>query len=59
MAVGSEKMMWRLFEGVPHVCDLCGKKLRIQDVGEHRTYRENSKELKTVFWCKAHRGGRG
>lgn len=58
MAVGSEKMAWLLFPGVERVCDLCKRPLRIQDVGEHRTFRENSKEIKTVFWCVDHRGGR-
>lgn len=55
---GSEKMMWRLFEGLPRICDFCKRPLRIQDVGEHRTFRENSKEIRTVFWCVDHRGGR-
>lgn len=58
MAAPSEAMAWKLFPGVERICDFCRKPLRIVDVGEHRTYRENSKEIRTVFWCKAHRGGR-
>lgn len=58
MAAPSEAMAWKLFPGVPRVCDLCKRKLRIQDVGEHRTYREDSRTVRTVFWCKEHRGGR-
>jgi hypothetical protein len=55
-AKGSEQLAWKQFPGVPHICDVCRRKLRIQDVGEIRTYWEG-KQKRTVFWCVEHRGG--
>lgn len=57
MASGSEQMSWQVW---PHgkTCHTCGKTLRIQDVGEHRTIYEGGKAVARYLWCKEHRGGR-
>ena len=56
MAAGSEQFAWKQFPGVERICDLCKRELRIQDVGEIRTYwNENPRRI--VFWCVDHRGG--
>ena len=57
MAVGSEQMSWKVWP-FGKECDVCGKTLRIQDVGEHRTLYENGKAVKRLLWCQDHRGGR-
>lgn len=55
-APGSEQFSWS--HNWPHHrdCDYCGKTLRVQDVGEHRTYYENGKAVKHLIWCSEHRG---
>jgi hypothetical protein len=57
VAKGSEQLAWKQYPGVDHVCDVCKRTLRVQDVGEIRTYWEG-KQKRTVFWCVEHRGGR-
>lgn len=58
MASPSEAFKWKLFDAaLKHICDACKRELRVQDVGEHRTYWDE-KPPRTVFWCKEHRGGR-
>ena len=58
MAKGSEQFTWLLWP-FGKECSLCGKTLRVQDVGEQRTYYERGKAVKRLLWCKEHRGGRG
>lgn len=57
MPQGSEQMSWKVWP-YGKECAVCRKTLRIQDVGEHRTYYENGKAVKRLLWCTEHRGGR-
>jgi len=56
MAKGSEQFNWRIWP-FGKTCDVCGRTLRIQDVGEHRTIYEGGRVVR-YLWCKDHRGGR-
>lgn len=58
MAKGSEQFTWKLWP-FGKECSSCGRKLRIQDVGEQRTtYNEDGSVRAHFLWCKDHRGGR-
>lgn len=59
MAKGSEPAItWKTWKG-PRECDVCGIRLTIEQVGEHRTYvDEEGRVTKRVIWCVDHRGGR-
>lgn len=57
MAVGSEQFTWKLWPWGKE-CSVCGRVLRVKDVGEHRTYYEGGKAVKRLLWCQAHRGGK-
>ena len=58
MAQGSEQFTWLHTWPWHRTCDVCGKELRTEDVGEHRTLYENGKAVKRLLWCHEHRGGR-
>lgn len=59
MARGSEPALkWQDWQG-PRECDVCGRKLTLERLGEYRQYRdEKGKVTKRVLWCVDHRGGR-
>lgn len=53
MSTGSEKFAWKLFPGVPHVCAVCGKALRVVDVRRDHTTYVRGKAF-TSFFCHEH-----
>lgn len=59
MPKGSEPALkWKDWTG-PHYCDVCKRKLTLEQVGEHRTYRDKTGAISEQFlWCIDHRGGR-
>jgi hypothetical protein len=56
MAQGSEQMSWKVWP-YQRECAACGRTLRIQDVGEHRTYYKGGKAVQRLIWCTDHRPG--
>lgn len=55
----SEPFTWKKTWPWERVCSLCGRELRTQDVGEHRTvYGDDGRVAARFLWCKDHRGGR-
>lgn len=57
LAAPSEQFTWKNYPWSKQ-CSLCGRRLRVIDVGEQRTYYERGKVVKRLLWCKEHRGGR-
>jgi hypothetical protein len=57
MAQGSEQFTWLHNWPWHRTCDVCGAELKVDDVGEHRTYYENGKAVRMLLWCVDHRGG--
>ena len=55
---GSEKFAFKRFPGVPRRCAVCGRRLRVVDVGRVHsqvTYRDGLGVASTVFLCNEHR----
>lgn len=54
MSAGSEKFAWKLFPGVPRVCSVCGRSLRVVDVGRHHSSIDKRGIASTFFVCRDH-----
>jgi hypothetical protein len=53
MSVGSEKFAWKQFPGVPHICAVCKRELRVADVRrDHTTYVQG--KATSSFFCHEH-----
>ena len=55
---GSERFAFKAFPGVPRECAVCGRRLRVVDVGRVHseiTYRDGLGVATTTFRCTTHR----